>query len=73
MTTLEIISLVARIKIGTRVQAGNSIIRITDIKKDCFVGINEYAEKKGYTQEKCFISFSNFNNHHYNKNYKIID
>jgi hypothetical protein len=72
MTTLQIISLVAQIQIGTRIQAGKSILRVVSIKNNRFDCVNEYAESKGYDSQ-CFISFENFDNHHYNKNYKILN
>lgn len=72
MTTLEIIALVAKIQIGSRIQAGKSVLRVSSIEKDRFECVNEYAESKGYNS-KCHISFKNFDNHHYNKEYKILN
>ena len=73
MTTLEIITLAAKIQIGTRVQAGKSILRVVTINKHGFECINEYAESKGYTTGNAIIPFEYLLNPHYNKNYKIID
>ena len=73
MTTLEIIALVAKIQVGTRIQAGKSVVRVTAIEKNRFVCVNEYAESKGYSSSECFIAFENFDNPHYNKNYSIIN
>ena len=72
MTTLQIISLVAQIQVGTRIQAGKSILKVVSIKNNRFDCVNEYAESKGY-DSKCFIPFENFDNQHYNKNYKILN
>jgi hypothetical protein len=71
MTTLEIIALVAKIQVGTRIQAGKSIVRVVSIEKDRFECVNEYAESKGY-QSNCHVSFERFDNHHYNKEFKIL-
>lgn len=73
MTTLEIITLAAKIQIGTRVQAGKSILRVVSITKNGFECVNEYAEAKGYTTGNAIIFFEYLINPHYNKNYQIID
>jgi len=72
MTTLEIIKLVAKIQVGTRLQAGNSIIVITEVTDKMFKGQNEYAKAKGFISETV-IPFEYFANPHYNKNYKVLN
>lgn len=70
--TLNSIKLAANIKIGTRVKAGNVVIRIEKITKNGFEGVNEYAESKGI-KSRPTITFDMLMNHHYAGKYTILD
>ena len=73
MTTLEIVTLAAKIQVGTRIQAGKSVLRVLKIGKTAFECVNEYAEAKGYETGKALIFFEHLTNPHYNREYKILN
>jgi len=74
MTTLEAIHFAARIQIGTEIRGyGNSILVVTEIKKNSFKGYSKYAFEKFGKKTDTRLFFDTLLNPHYNKNLAILD
>lgn len=69
MTNLKAIQFAAKVTIGTLIKANGLVMRVDEIKKDCFAGQSIY---KGKERGKSFLSFSTLLNGHYCKDIQIL-
>lgn len=70
MTNLQAINFAARVKVGTLIKSNGMVLRVDEIKSDCFTGQSIYKEKEmGLT----YLSFETLLNPHYCKDIEIIN